>query len=414
LKLIGYIPVWRFERLTPTQITLYNNGQATVQYRVVNLSNHAHTLKMDPIKGIEQVTGSGLCDTIFYLSQKGASCILSLLVKGDRISHAVNGGPIVCQVGGGASECYHPSAADELKIRKRAVNTPRLAYFANGGNQSISICSVAADGSLSSCHAETDSSFGTGIRDIIVNAALNKAYIANRADATILICSLDANGSIIHPCTTATPGVTMDFPGLSLSASKLYVTSYADNLVAICSLNADGSIQTPCATSDGNDTFNGPNGRMGFNPGGTHAYIPNYGDPNYISGSISICDVNPEGNFGICTSTANGSLVNPLGAALNKAGTDLYVANGDSTVTICPVDPNDGTLGTCVLSNDNTTFHFTDDVTNLLIDNTIGYVPNDGNNTISLCSIENNHNFGSCAVFSDATFNQVVSVWVNY
>ncbi|MCC5792459.1 MAG: IPT/TIG domain-containing protein [Legionellaceae bacterium] len=107
--------MWTFEPLTATTIAVPANGSATVQYRVTNQSSKPHTLSMQPIRGITQITtGLGICGNPFVLRGKN-SCILSLQINGSQLNDAVADGPVVCQQGS-LNQCYRPSSANILHI----------------------------------------------------------------------------------------------------------------------------------------------------------------------------------------------------------------------------------------------------------------------------------------------------------
>ncbi|MFN7097630.1 MAG: hypothetical protein ACK4PR_08760, partial [Gammaproteobacteria bacterium] len=55
-------PLWTFTPLTATTISVPANGTATVQYQVTNQSSKSHTLVMNSITGVTQITtGTGIC-----------------------------------------------------------------------------------------------------------------------------------------------------------------------------------------------------------------------------------------------------------------------------------------------------------------------------------------------------------------
>lgn len=402
-------PLWTIEPLTPTAVDIYGNQSANVQYRVTNQSTKPHQLQLKPMQGVTQITGGGRCAEVMNLPTQGASCILSLLIDGAQLTSAIHEGPILCQQGGGNNQCYRPAQANLLQITPHVVNTPALAYIANAGSNSISICPVASNGGLESCGSVLDATFSSP-EDIVLNHAMNRAYIANDGTNIISICSIDASGLIITSCNPVDIGSLIDFVGLNPSNTILYATAFSGNQIVICSINPDGTLVTPCPTSNGNGTFNFPNGRIGFNPGGTHAYVPNNGN-----NTVSICPVQSNGMFGTCVASNGNSTFNePLGADLNSSGTMLYVANTGNTVSMCPIQA-DGSLGTCTTSAGNNSFNFFVGPINLFAsDNRFIYVPNDSSDTISICSILSDDTLGLCIVSSDPTFFVPTSVWINH
>lgn len=92
-------PVWTFTPLTATTLSVASNDTATVQYTVTNQSSRTHTLSMQSIAGITQLTtGLGICGNPFVLTAR-ASCTLSLQVNGSQLTSPINDGPIVCEQG---------------------------------------------------------------------------------------------------------------------------------------------------------------------------------------------------------------------------------------------------------------------------------------------------------------------------
>ncbi len=101
-------PLWTFEPLTSTTLAVPANGTALVQYRVTNQSSKPHTLTMQSIRGITQITtGLNVCGNPFVLSGKN-SCILSLQINGSQLNSPIIDGPVVCQLGS-TNLCYRPS-----------------------------------------------------------------------------------------------------------------------------------------------------------------------------------------------------------------------------------------------------------------------------------------------------------------
>lgn len=111
-------PLWTFQPLTDTTVTVSSSGSATVQYQVTNQSRRPHTLVMTPISGITQVTTAGNCPSPFTLSYQ-QSCSLTLEVNGDALQGNVLGGPVLCQQGS-TLQCYQPSAPNSLHVKLMA------------------------------------------------------------------------------------------------------------------------------------------------------------------------------------------------------------------------------------------------------------------------------------------------------
>ncbi|PJE09896.1 hypothetical protein [Legionella sp.] len=123
------VPLWTFtpDPSFPSKITLSPTGTATIKYLVTNQSNKSHTLVMQPIPGITQMSsGFGICGNPFPLGYL-QSCTLVLQVNGSDIPNNLSGGPVVCSQGN-PLQCYQPSASDVLNVTTAAAT--RL--FVNG------------------------------------------------------------------------------------------------------------------------------------------------------------------------------------------------------------------------------------------------------------------------------------------
>ena len=141
LPIYASTPVWTFTPLTPTNLSIDLDSIATVQYRVTNQSKVTHTLTMQPIAGINQITTAGFCANPFELAYQ-QSCILNLQIVGANLPANVNDGPLVCQIS--SLSCYKPSPQNILsltvvkKIGLVIGNSP-LSLVAGGAAGGITI-----------------------------------------------------------------------------------------------------------------------------------------------------------------------------------------------------------------------------------------------------------------------------------
>ncbi|KTD55252.1 NHL repeat protein [Legionella sainthelensi] len=107
------IPVWTFNPLTKTNISLPSNNTAIVQYAVTNQSKkRALNLRMKPIVGVQ---ATGCTDPL----PSHQSCTLTLTIDGSMLTGNIIGGPILCERGN-PNQCYQPSAENQLVIKKTA------------------------------------------------------------------------------------------------------------------------------------------------------------------------------------------------------------------------------------------------------------------------------------------------------
>ena len=146
------VPLWTFEPLTSTTLTVPENGAAIVQYRITNQSSKPHALIMKPIQGITQITtGLGVCGARFELRSKN-SCILSLQINGNQLVRPITDGPVVCNQGN-INQCYRPEAANILRIIQNPAITEAqitvtgspLTLTASGPSAQLTITNTSLD-----------------------------------------------------------------------------------------------------------------------------------------------------------------------------------------------------------------------------------------------------------------------------
>jgi len=140
------------------------------------------------------------------------------------------------------------------------------------------------------------------------------------------------------------------------------------------------------------------------------AYIP-----NGFNETLSICPINANGMLGTCAvSDGNGTFSFPNTISINPENTYAYISSaGNHDLSICPLN-FDGSLGVCAVDNAGGTLNFSPGSrTALFMTSTTGYgyIPNIGNNTISICSILSDGSLDACyAVTGNNTFDEPGSV----
>ncbi|MCW8417570.1 hypothetical protein OQJ18_10005 [Fluoribacter dumoffii] len=109
-------PLWTFtpDPNFPPKLYISSIGTATIKYTITNQSRRAHILSMKPIAGITQITSAGNCPNPLKLGSH-QSCILKLLVNGNKLSGNIKEGPVLCEQGN-MLQCYQPDVADILNI----------------------------------------------------------------------------------------------------------------------------------------------------------------------------------------------------------------------------------------------------------------------------------------------------------
>jgi len=311
-------------------------------------------------------------------------------------------------------------------IQKSTVITGLRAYIANDDDSNIvTMCPVNSDGTLGNsdntpeCTPLSDDTFNVPV-DVIVSpkgaftGGVTMAYVANSNNNSISECPVNLDGKFGLCKSPAFTDLGLEFSaaGLRLSSdnTKLYVTNTIFNTVTAVPVLPDGTLSSPTENYHGD--FANPSGRIVENL--TYSYTANHGN-----NSVSICS----SIFINCqyeTDLNNFNL--PLGLDIDVTDSYLFVANTNNRVASCPI--TGGTLGSCHYSDGDTTFDFTGAVTNLYMQNYngYGYIPNDGNNTVSICPVSSSTGeIGTqispdlpctTADGSDLGFTQPASVWI--
>lgn len=329
------------------QVKVTKVGSAGVIYRVTNKTKITRTLTISPIKGVIQKTGgAGSCSKFFTLGPN-QSCLLALEIQGRQIpKEGYIGGPVVCKSHPDGTPdpflCSQPSVSNSLY-----VTFIQLAYITNSTTNTVSKCTLAANGTFSSC---VDSGVGS---------------------------HFNAPGEIaIHP-----------------SLPIAYVVNSGSDSVSHCTVGNEGRFVTCTDFSGGSFPFNNPEG-ITLNGAGTIAYVPNTG-----SNTVSQCLINSNGTFNNCTEAGTmPSTSAPFGVALNASGTLAYVTCCEAVIK-CFIQSN-GSFGVCVDSGAGEQFSVADGIT-LNKSNSIAYVVNQGapDDGISVCQVVRG-NFLGCRLFS--------------
>lgn len=136
-------PVWEFTPLTSTKRSVSKTETATVSYLLTNHSARQHTLTMQAISGVTQITGPELCGSPVVLSPK-ASCKLSLQINGSELNKPITDGPILCQAGS-TLQCYKPKASDVLRITPKVNKQYTVGGTVNGLSNTVVLLNNGVD-----------------------------------------------------------------------------------------------------------------------------------------------------------------------------------------------------------------------------------------------------------------------------
>jgi hypothetical protein len=262
-------PLLTFLPLTPTKISISNNGNAVVQYIVTNQSAKTHTLMMMPIKGITQITSAGTCSNPFVLTSK-KSCTLTLNVSGTQIPDHITGGPKICQQGPNGKpsplQCYQPSVANILNITLKGPQIPTLYSGMQNGAIYYSI-TEGITWSLASPPAG-----GSAVNSVVATSTI---LFAGAVNGTVY--SSFNNGTTWASIVTPAPGFAVNNVYVA-SNNKLYIAS-AKGTVFICALNGTNCVSTtaPVAGFAVNGVFATTNALYAASANGSVYYSNNNG-----------------------------------------------------------------------------------------------------------------------------------------
>jgi hypothetical protein len=219
-------PLWIFEPLTATTISVPVNGTAIVQYRVTNQSSKPHTLIMQSIGGITQITtGVGICGNPFVLPGKG-SCVLSLEISGNQLSSPIMSGPVVCQQGN-LNQCYRPSSTNNLNITRASsaiatisVNPTTLLFAENStGNVTVTnsvgssvpaenvVATIPGGSNISVQSTNCGASLGIG-----QNCTITFASASQEGPTTIPVAGDNTNTVNVDVTVTSQPQISITNP----------------------------------------------------------------------------------------------------------------------------------------------------------------------------------------------------------
>ncbi|CDZ79305.1 hypothetical protein BN59_03623 [Legionella massiliensis] len=118
------IPVWTFNPLTNTAVSVPANDKAVIQYQVINQSARFHTLVMEStIPGITPVVTDcdPRCNGSFCLPTRNSSCTLTFNIDGSQLASNLAIIPRFCEMGN-PQMCYGPSQPLSITLTPAEVS----------------------------------------------------------------------------------------------------------------------------------------------------------------------------------------------------------------------------------------------------------------------------------------------------
>jgi 6-phosphogluconolactonase (cycloisomerase 2 family) len=450
--------------IVPAALTLgvSKTGTASMQYSVTNNTKHpVNQLIIDPAylsngnaAGISVAANACFNETLL----PNASCTFDVLINGVGQPPQFELRPRVCAYNGAV--CSVPLAVDILQVTLSPV--PTVVSVTPSGDVAVASVNSVALTFSQAMDATTLSNNTVSLTQSGVNTNLIGTCVPS-SDKMVFTCSINSTlvGSQLYIVTVSTAAKSTDGVPLAsnyttnftTSSRFAYVANYNGQFVSICPITdpSTGALSNTC-TSFASAGSSG----VTVNPAGTILYITNANNcPNSTvtsctisntDGSLSNCStttdvsfcyptavaihgniayVNNYGNNTVsnCTIQSNGSLTNcsvsPLphipglgygydGVALNSSGTLLYVTQAQGTgpennILACPIQ-NGAVVGTSCVSYIEPSFSSTAGIAlNSL--NSILYVANAGNQTVSACILNADGSINTCNALTASIFN---------
>ncbi|KTD53715.1 protein with a bacterial immunoglobulin-like domain protein [Legionella santicrucis] len=261
----------------------------------------------------------------------------------------------VCPVNdsGFFQSCYLTTASFNAP-QKVAMNTNwQQIYVTNGNNVSICQNTIFPIPDINNCQ-DSGFAFSTPIGiDILYflngSSVTNFAYIANSGNNTVSVCTVAANGTF-SSCvdaggsfTSAPMDILISGSGSSTSATA-YITLPSANQVQACTINISNGLFTSCVnmTSSG-VPFDNPTG-LTFVRGGVTI-------SNFNTNSVLYCTFEQGGmSFNFCENSGNTGVpfAGPMGNFSAEFSHASYIANqSNATVSVCPNYAGNNFFGNC-------------------------------------------------------------------
>ncbi len=266
-----------------------------------------------------------------------------------------------------------PLSCQEYELAFAPV--PRFIYIGSFNDNTLTKCNVnAVTGLLSNCAA---TGAGFEVPDAIAfNPAGTLAFVANFNNSTISRCAINTFTGDLTGCidTGATVLDGPEYIALTANGTNAYIANFNNNSITLCNVNPVTGTMDGCRNAS-NSTFNGLQS-IELNRAQTIAYVPD-------ESVVHKCQIDISGSLGTCTTTGTGFSL-PVGVALTNLETIGYVPNfNNSTLSQCSVSPN-GDLVNCFLTGSGLSNPAS------IVLNQVGnymYILNDGNSTATLCSV---------------------------
>jgi len=253
----------------------------------------------------------------------------------------------------------------------------------NGCQLSLTYAPTAAgNGTLTLSYAyQNDAGVAkTGSLNIAYRAMPPHLYVAQLTQLTppagaLYDCLLNTDGTL-STCAQTGTGISAPTGIVFNGSSSAYVTDYGSSAVYLCNVGIDGSLSS-CASEGGN--FQNPL-QLAIN--GNTLYATN-ANP---TGGVTTCSIGVNGTLSLCTQSSG---LGTAGIAANASF--AYVSVDPTTVDVCAIGASGG-LANCASAGGIFSGAY-----GITLSGGYAYIANQGNGTVSVCSINPVGTFAACA-----------------
>ncbi len=259
------------------------------------------------------------------------------------------------------------------------------AFVVNSGNNTVSQCNVDVNsGAFSNC-SNTGASRLNSPKDIVLNASGTRAFISKSTNGGVTACDVNATNGAFTNCSDITGTGMTSGVGVALNSSgnRIFFSNFGSNTVVRCNVATDTGVLSGCITTTA-WTYSGPQG-IALNSTGSLAYVA-----NQSSNTVSQCTLDTSSNeantvFSNCIDSGGTGFNRPTGIALNTSGNRAFITNdGNNTVTQCSVNATTGAFSNC--SSAGSGFTVPTGI-KLNASGTRAFVSNWSNNTVDRCDV---------------------------
>ena len=283
--------------------------------------------------------------------------------------------------------------------------SPQFAYIVDSIDSKVSICTLTnGSTSLNHCH-------DTGLNSVeypsfsypqgvTLNHAGTHAYVTTYNNVNAWECNVNSNNHTFESCVPFTVSSPSTFPGYGMIAinnagTVAYLADSSGNNVLACPIALDGTFSSTTCISSGATTLDNPIG-ITLNKANTTAYIAN------SQSSVSVCTVNGN-SFTNCINKTSSMETQTSDVALNSDETILYIAsNYDPTVYACSTQGSGPSFAFCKVANGLNVFTGSYGI-RLNAAGTIAYIT-DGSSTTYICPIKPDFTFDTCTASTLVAF----------